>query len=261
MKARSTVMLWGTLACLVWVSSCEPGDNNEGIPSFPERVLIGGTLPNQNQTDCRWLTELGLEPIPGGNCDEPPRIFDYIEGMGNQHVALVELALSPSAYGADADYMACSLGDIASFFSALVTTVHFEVLDDFGAPVPNLERFVFGGPCGEPAMPVCGLTLWSQAYVTPGDNLVFFASNCCLEKWKPGSFQPHQIYPVQDGYVYDWDGNPVPLSDVRTAIVTALAAPPGPGQPDYNLDCADFGGNATFTTYEGYEAFSNSSHN
>lgn len=253
-------MRYLVIAALVTAGVVLVGCEGNGTPGeAPERVLIGGLLPDPNQNDCRWLEQSGQDPIPGVNCDEPERLLSFIESTGaNVHVALVDFTVSPEVYGSDPEYMTCTYKIGGAFDSALVATTQYTVLDDFGKAEPGVERLVFGGPCQDPSEPVCGLGLYTgRAYVTSGENLVFFARNCCLETWKPGSWSPIRIYPVQEGVAYDWDGKSVPMTTVRTAIESAIAAGPKVGAPDYNIDCEKVGGTPSIALFPNRAEFEN----
>jgi len=125
-------------ACVALVSSCDEATTpDDGVQ--PARILIGGALPNPNQNDCRWYTEHGQQAIPGVNCFEPERLLAFIDSTAsNLHVALVDMALSSEAYGADPGYMRCDFPSGGFFTSYLIPTKRLEVLDDYDQP--NLGR-------------------------------------------------------------------------------------------------------------------------
>jgi hypothetical protein len=63
-------------------------------------------------------------------------------------------------------------------------------------------------------------------YVSPGLNLLFLGENCCIEKHFDAGMRPiYQIYPVEDGLVYDWDGTAFQLDEVLDKITATPEDP------------------------------------
>jgi len=186
--------------------------------------------------DCRILDKDGVDAVPGVNCQYPPRLLEWIGGLGHPiPVVVAELALEAPS-GTKVPFMECRYGE-GFVTQGLNLTATITLLDDLGSSeVPS--QGVFWDACTVDDYQECPLFGgMNRSYFSDGAYLVFLARSCCLDKWRPNLMNIVALYPVVDGSAYDWDGAGVSIEDVRTALAK-LRETPASGYPiQYELPC------------------------
>lgn len=183
-----------------------------------------GRLPDCNQF--KEMTGRDDEPVPGINCIFwGLRTWGRCMGATASIIVLADINDSVIAYyDGHEDLNKCQV--YTGVRDEFVLTergsvpITFDSVKYWKGEPEAIAGAAFWGNCEKTAL--CDFS-GSEWYVQPGPSLLLMNADCCVNQCMPGYFELSAVYPVDDKFLYDWDGTAIPLDEARTLLTAGYS--------------------------------------